>query len=228
MKQIILVISLCFLRVAFAQEITLEVSYYDGLGTKMRQESVYKMIEGKKTKIAQQIFVDSTNELREYGLVDDKWNLVSYSPETISADQKAIIEGYFYAAKSGGAAGAPNDAAKEDPNSATQEAPKKNVIQTGKFKTETCKWVSDMPRRLIFGPGCSTDRKAMLCVGYVVCETDDASGAKFIRQSTCGSENCSEANAVACTKQASYGSCQPANNDKTISDKVINATTIED
>lgn len=108
------------------------------------------------------------------------------------------------------------------------EAPKKNIIQTGKFKTESCKWVSDMPRRLIFGPGCNADRKSMLCVGYVVCETNDASGAKFIRQSTCGSENCGEDKAVACTKQASYGSCQPENNTKTISDKVINATTIED
>lgn len=110
---------------------------------------------------------------------------------------------------------------------ATPTVAKIAIAQTGGFKTETCKWVSDMPRRLIFGPGCDGGRNAMLCTGYVVCEA--SAGGKFIRQSTCGSANCGEGSAVACTKQASYGSCKPETETRTgISERTTEALTIED
>lgn len=103
------------------------------------------------------------------------------------------------------------------------------VAQTGSFKSETCKWVSDMPRRLVFGPGCDGGRNAMVCTGFVVCDSNDEAGGKFIRQSTCGSANCSDDKAVACTKQANFGSCKPEDETKTgISQRTTDALTIED
>lgn len=77
------------------------------------------------------------------------------------------------------------------------------------YNAETCKWVSDMPRRIVVGPGCGGKSKSRMCVGYVVCEQKNG-GGKFVRQSTCGADKCGEGDAVKCTKDQYYFSTKPA------------------
>lgn len=78
------------------------------------------------------------------------------------------------------------------------------------YKPDTCEWVSDMPKRIAFGPGCGEGKKLKMCVGYVVCEQKEGEG-KFIRMSTCSEGNCGEGKdaAVSCTKENGYGSRKP-------------------
>lgn len=83
------------------------------------------------------------------------------------------------------------------------------------YKAETCKWVSDLPRKVVNGPGCGGKSRSKICTGYVVCE-QKTGGAKFIRMSTCGPDKCgsSDEDAVRCTKDMSYFSQKPAGESK--------------
>lgn len=104
-------------------------------------------------------------------------------------------------------------------------APIVKKISETDYLPNTCRWVTDMPRRIVFGPGCSGKEK--LCVGYVVC--DQKNGGKFIRMSTCGAPHCGDTHAVSCTKQANYGSSKPVDEANiTVSDKLKSALTTQD
>lgn len=83
------------------------------------------------------------------------------------------------------------------------------------YKAETCKWVSDLPRKIVNGPGCGGKSRSKICTGYVVCE-QKTGGAKFIRMSSCGPDKCgsSDEDAVRCTKDMSYFSQKPAGESK--------------
>lgn len=82
------------------------------------------------------------------------------------------------------------------------------------YKAETCKWVTDLPRKVVNGPSCGKTR-SNICTGYVICEQKEG-GGKFIRMSTCGPKHCgsSDADAVACTKDQGYYSKKPASETK--------------
>jgi hypothetical protein len=90
----------------------------------------------------------------------------------------------------------------------TLEAP----IDTRNYDPDTCEWVEDLPRRIVKGPGCNVGG-ATLCVGFVICKQKVGEG-KFVRMSTCGSENCGTDDAKACTKQKGYGSSKPTDETK--------------
>jgi hypothetical protein len=83
------------------------------------------------------------------------------------------------------------------------------------YKAETCKWVSDLPRKIVNGPGCGGKSRSRICTGYVVCEQKQG-GGKFIRMSSCGPDKCgsSDEDAVKCTKDMSYYSQKPATESK--------------
>ena len=80
------------------------------------------------------------------------------------------------------------------------------------FDPETCKWVTDIPRKLIHIPGCGAK---VACSGLVVCQQKKG-GGKFIRTSTCSSNLCgaSDKDAVACTKQPGFYSSKPKSETK--------------
>lgn len=82
------------------------------------------------------------------------------------------------------------------------------------YKAETCKWVTDLPRKIVNGPSCGKTR-SKICTGYVVCEQKEG-GGKFIRMSTCGPNHCggTDADAVSCTKDQGYWSAKPASETK--------------
>lgn len=83
------------------------------------------------------------------------------------------------------------------------------------YKSDTCKWVSDLPRKVVNGPGCGGKSRSRICTGYVVCE-QKSGGGKFIRMSTCSPEHCgaTDADAVNCTKDQRYFSQKPAGESK--------------
>lgn len=78
------------------------------------------------------------------------------------------------------------------------------------YKPETCRWVNDLPRKVVNGPGCGPKNRSMICTGYVICEQKQG-GAKFIRMSTCAADKCgaSDEDAVRCTKDMGYYSMKP-------------------
>jgi hypothetical protein len=89
------------------------------------------------------------------------------------------------------------------------------------YKAETCKWVSDLPRKIVNGPSCGKTR-SQICTGYVVCE-QKVGGGKFIRMSTCGPGKCgaTDADAVNCTKDQGYWSKKPASESKLFMSKKL-------
>lgn len=92
------------------------------------------------------------------------------------------------------------------------------------YKVETCKWVSDLPRKIVNGPSCGKTR-SKICTGYVVCE-QKTGGGKFIRMSTCGPDKCggSDEDAVKCTKDQGYWSAKPASETKLFMSKKLKET----
>lgn len=81
----------------------------------------------------------------------------------------------------------------------------------GGYKTDSCEWVKDLPRKIVAGPGgkdCHNDGKgevrANICIGYVACQHDN--GGIFIRMSTCSPANCGADKAKDCTMQKKYHS----------------------
>ncbi|HXH74207.1 MAG TPA: hypothetical protein VNJ08_04535 [Bacteriovoracaceae bacterium] len=70
-----------------------------------------------------------------------------------------------------------------------------------KYIASSCNWVSDLPRRISFIPGCGAKGA---CIGFVVCDREG--GGKFVRTSTCAPQFCgaSKEDAVSCTKQPGY------------------------
>ncbi len=92
------------------------------------------------------------------------------------------------------------------------------------YKVETCKWVSDLPRKIVNGPSCGKTR-SKICTGYVVCE-QKTGGGKFIRMSTCGPDKCggSDEDAVKCTKDQGYWSVKPASETKLFMSKKLKET----
>lgn len=83
------------------------------------------------------------------------------------------------------------------------------------YKPETCKWVEDLPRKIVYGPGCTTKGKSSICTGYVVCDQKSGEG-QFIRMSSCSADKCgaSDEDAVRCTKDQGYYSRKPLSEDK--------------
>ena len=83
------------------------------------------------------------------------------------------------------------------------------------YKAETCRWVSDLPRKIVNGPGCGPKGRSRICTGYVVCEQKEG-GGKFIRMSSCGADKCgnTDADAVRCTKDQGFFSEKPAGESK--------------
>lgn len=85
------------------------------------------------------------------------------------------------------------------------------------YDADSCEWVSQIPRKIVTGiDGCNKNKPADICMGYVKCskrsETEDA--PSFIRQSTCSPENCGADKAVECTKEASFASNAPGDEEK--------------
>jgi hypothetical protein len=80
-------------------------------------------------------------------------------------------------------------------------------IEFKDFDPKTCQWFSDLPRRIIRGAvkSCQGNKRAEACVGYVVCERKE-DNSKFVRQSTCSKNNCTEDRAVACTVEKNFSS----------------------
>lgn len=78
------------------------------------------------------------------------------------------------------------------------------------YKSVTCKWVNDLPRKIVNGPGCNSRSRSRMCTGYVVCEQKEG-GGKFVRMSTCRAQYCggSDEDAVRCTKDMAYFSEKP-------------------
>lgn len=83
------------------------------------------------------------------------------------------------------------------------------------YKPETCRWVNDLPRKIVNGPGCGPKNRSKICTGYVICEQKEG-GAKFIRMSTCSPDKCggSDEDAVKCTKDMGYYSMKPQGEEK--------------
>lgn len=137
--------------------------------------------------------------------------------DTSAAASGATAGATATAAASAAAAGADVTAAASAP--ADSDAPASPEIADQEtlddkfenFDAESCQWVEDMPRRIHEAPGCGRGRSTKICVGYVVCNRTEGEG-KFIRASTCGENNCSDA--VACTRDRHYWSSPAAENDQ--------------
>lgn len=68
------------------------ISYYDGLGTKMRTETVVRYGDNcGSEKVAEVIFIDQTNEIREAAMIDEKgwWK---HQPINEAKGMKKIVE----------------------------------------------------------------------------------------------------------------------------------------
>jgi hypothetical protein len=78
------------------------------------------------------------------------------------------------------------------------------------YNPTTCKWVTDLPRRIVSAPGCNSTSRTRVCTGYVICDQLEGEG-RFIRMSTCRPQYCGpgDQNAVNCTKDLSYFSQKP-------------------
>lgn len=100
---------------------------------------------------------------------------------------------------------------KEETRTVASEEPLENEDEKSprNYKAETCEWVSDLPRKIVYGPACGRSANR-ICTGYVVCE-QKVGGGKFVRMSTCGPENCggTKQDAINCTKQQNYFSRRP-------------------
>jgi hypothetical protein len=83
------------------------------------------------------------------------------------------------------------------------------------YRPDTCRWVEDLPRRIVNGPGCTSRGRSRICTGYVICDQIEG-GGKFIRMSTCSTDKCgaSDGDAVRCTKDQGYFSEKPASEHK--------------
>ncbi len=95
---------------------------------------------------------------------------------------------------------------------ATPETPATAAsVQLRGLKAETCKWVNDLPRRLINSPGCTASTRNRICTGFVSCEQAQG-GARLTRLSTCRAEHCGngDENAVRCTQDMGYSSTRPS------------------
>lgn len=110
----------------------------------------------------------------------------------------------------------------KDKTEPKKETPTDVVVEEGddektprNYKAETCKWVTDLPRKVVNGPGCGPRSRSRICTGYVICE-QKTGGGKFIRMSTCGADKCgsSDEDAVRCTKDMGYYSQKPAGESK--------------
>jgi hypothetical protein len=102
-------------------------------------------------------------------------------------------------------ADSPRDPAQRDPATAQAVG-----AQLRNIKPETCKWVSELPRRIINAPGCSASTRNRICTGFVSC-VQRAGGVRLVRLSTCRAEHCGngDENAVRCTQDMGYSSSRP-------------------
>jgi hypothetical protein len=78
------------------------------------------------------------------------------------------------------------------------------------YDPSSCKWVADLPRRIVNAPGCNSTSRTRVCTGYVICNQLEG-GGRFIRMSTCRPQFCGagDQNAANCTKDLSYFSQKP-------------------
>ncbi|MFP5387279.1 MAG: hypothetical protein ACLGHN_14470 [Bacteriovoracia bacterium] len=83
------------------------------------------------------------------------------------------------------------------------------------FKSDTCKWVTDLPKKIVNGPGCSLNSRSRICTGYVICD-QKSGGGKFIRMSTCRPDFCgnTQRDAINCTQDKRYFSEKPWGEEK--------------
>ncbi len=102
------------------------------------------------------------------------------------------------------------------PPQVTQETPGGEDQQSpGNYDASTCEWSSDMPRRIVNGPGCANNSRTRMCTGWVICKQKN-SEAKFVRMSTCHPRFCQAGKemAVKCTKDLRYFSTKPSDEEK--------------
>ncbi len=103
-------------------------------------------------------------------------------------------------------------AARPTPDQRPAESPAPaGSVQLSALNPDSCKWVTDLPRRIINSPGCTASTRNRICTGFVSCEQRQG-GARLIRLSTCRAEHCGngDANAVSCTKDMSHSSSRPS------------------
>ena len=78
------------------------------------------------------------------------------------------------------------------------------------YDPQSCEWVEDMPRKIVYGPSYCSRQAVQICTGYVVCERKQG-GGKFVRMSSCSPKNCgrSKEDAIACTLEQAFYSRRP-------------------
>ena len=81
-----------FINASFAEYVA-ETSYYDGLGTKMRREAIYfrSNKDGNKVLVSGKIFIDKTNEMREFSFRDKNGYWLSFD-ESIESHRSRVTE----------------------------------------------------------------------------------------------------------------------------------------
>jgi hypothetical protein len=144
--------------------------------------------------------------------------------EDEKADPKATAKGKADAPK------AVAKAPAEKPEATIPDEINEDEKSPRNYKPDTCKWVTDLPRKVVNGPGCGPKGRSKMCTGYVSCEQKQG-GARFIRMSTCGSDKCgsTDEDAVKCTKDMAYFSMKPQGEEKLFMTpklkKVLNGTS---
>lgn len=68
----LLLLAFSFSALASSDPLFISVYYYDGLGTKFRVETAQKWPKCEASKLAQKVFIDDPNELRELRYWDEK------------------------------------------------------------------------------------------------------------------------------------------------------------
>ena len=77
---------------AHAETYEIGYSHYDGMGTKMRQETVFRIDDvGLRKAIQTRIYVDDTNELREASFLQKNGKWALYGDTNLPASLKAQI-----------------------------------------------------------------------------------------------------------------------------------------
>ena len=105
-----------------------------------------------------------------------------------------------------------------------------SLKEGGNFLPETCKWVTDLPRKVINIPGCpdkdGKTKQNNMCTGYVVCDQKDKFGSgKFVRMATCRKQFCLDGDEQAknCVAQKNYSSEVPKDLEReSVSDFLMN------
>jgi hypothetical protein len=88
---------------------------------------------------------------------------------------------------------------------------------TANFILSSCRWVSDLPRKVLTAPGCSATNKTRVCIGYVSCKHKNSS-MRFNRMVSCREDYCGEGTqeVLNCIKDSDFQLQNPASKQKTV------------